>query len=523
MTEPEATFVHEPVNRRLQSIRLICVIPEADGLIKCKLKHVDLQSSQTPEYRALSYTWGPPHPVQKISLNNKLFLVRQNLYDFLEAFRIRLYRFQNCGHYGNETQWLWIDQICIDQSVVVERNHQVEMMSDIYRRASYVYVWLGRSDECIESVMKTIKADFRRYYDRDPIARELGRDKVAKQAKGFTSGPDDESSTSKLSGPVLKQFFGNPYWLRLWIVQEIMLARYIRVMCGETLLSWEELRRFCSSGLTHLPPEAAQAVPSQVLWLTQHALSGQQFTYPSLLHAFGTSGCENPRDKVYALQGVVRCESRPVVQYESSVYSVFRDAAEAMVDTAVRDMQVRNDADLTSINYMAPLKDVFLDAAALWMKELESAIHLEMIEALIILDNEMGVSAIYERSEERSHDLQGVQATWSRLAEVEEHQFLRKHRPQFKGVNNLQRYTAYSLLLDPWLPQSLIAQLRNHYGALINLHRKIMLDVFLDDTGNDLYYNKTGPLELYHRYNVGSPHCCCHWPCSRPADVHIIP
>jgi hypothetical protein len=44
-----------------------------------------------------------------------------------------------------------------------------------------------------------------------------------------------------------------------------MLARYIRVICGETLLSWEELRRFCSSGLKQLSPEAALTVPPQVI------------------------------------------------------------------------------------------------------------------------------------------------------------------------------------------------------------------------------------------------------------------
>jgi hypothetical protein len=59
------------------------------------------------------------------------------------------------------------------------------MMSDIYRRASYVYVWLGKSDDYIELAMKTIKADFRQYYDADHPTkrsgkrRKLSRDKEA--------------------------------------------------------------------------------------------------------------------------------------------------------------------------------------------------------------------------------------------------------------------------------------------------------------------------------------------------------
>ncbi|CAN9194910.1 unnamed protein product [Alternaria alternata] len=56
MTDSEVIFVYESVNRFLQEIRLICIIPEADGPIKCKLKRVNLQSNRTPDYRALSYT-----------------------------------------------------------------------------------------------------------------------------------------------------------------------------------------------------------------------------------------------------------------------------------------------------------------------------------------------------------------------------------------------------------------------------------------------------------------------------------
>jgi len=103
MTDSEVIFVHESVNRLLREIRLICIVPEADGPIKCKLKRVTLQSNKTPEYRALSYTWGAPDSVQKIAVNNQSFLVRQNLYNFLKAFRARLYQFQDCSNYENET------------------------------------------------------------------------------------------------------------------------------------------------------------------------------------------------------------------------------------------------------------------------------------------------------------------------------------------------------------------------------------------------------------------------------------
>ncbi len=43
-------------------------------------------------------------------------------------------------------QWLWIDQICIQQSSITERNHQVLMMCDIYTNAESVIVLLRNGD-----------------------------------------------------------------------------------------------------------------------------------------------------------------------------------------------------------------------------------------------------------------------------------------------------------------------------------------------------------------------------------------
>ncbi|CAN9240591.1 unnamed protein product [Alternaria alternata] len=531
MTDSEVIFVYESVNRFLQEIRLICIIPEADGPIKCKLKRVNLQSNRTPDYRALSYTWGAPDPVQKIAVNNQSFFVRQNLYDFLKAFRARLYRFQDCGNYENEVQWLWIDQICIDQSVVEERNHQVEMMSDIYRKASYVYVWLGKSDKWIELAMKTIKADFRHYYDANPATKRSGkrrkpsRDKVADQDNELISASGDESSRNELFEPALQRFFENSYWLRLWIVQEVMLARYIRVICGETLLSWEELRRFCSSGLKRLSSEAALAVPPQVIWLARHALSDKQFTYSSLLYAFGTSGCENPRDKVYALQGVVKRENRPLVRYESSVHDVFENAALAMFRTAKRDSLVRNGTDLGSINYMGPIKNVFLDAAALWRKEIEGVIHLEMIEAWIILRKEMGMDPIPEPPAERSRLLEAVRPVWSHLAHFHLRKFLAKNQLQSTYAEDLENNNLDNTildserLLDSERFEMLITQLRHHYEGLVDIFRATTDFVV---PPKPFYRNGVVGLSYPGLMTQFGKHSYCKWDCSQPAMGHII-
>ncbi|PVI04839.1 HET-domain-containing protein, partial [Periconia macrospinosa] len=138
------TFQHAPINTGARQIRLLNISPTADDdTLRCWIKVFDLDDLLTPDYRALSYTWGPPPAQSVMLLNEKPFLVRDNLYNFLYNFRARLVEYAGQRGFEEEVQWLWIDQICIDQSTTKERNHQVEMMSDIYRRANYVYVWLG--------------------------------------------------------------------------------------------------------------------------------------------------------------------------------------------------------------------------------------------------------------------------------------------------------------------------------------------------------------------------------------------
>ncbi|KAF2824444.1 HET-domain-containing protein, partial [Ophiobolus disseminans] len=85
-------------------------------------------------YRCLSYTWGESPAEHQILLNGDTFCVRKNLFEFLEiAVRLLSY------------DLLWVDAICIDQTNVTERGHQVKRMDIIYKGAVQVLIWLGNS------------------------------------------------------------------------------------------------------------------------------------------------------------------------------------------------------------------------------------------------------------------------------------------------------------------------------------------------------------------------------------------
>ncbi|RYN72964.1 hypothetical protein AA0117_g8168 [Alternaria alternata] len=428
MAGSSAAFVHEPINQAIQEIRLISIIPETTGPIRCNLTHVNLQSNPTPEYRALSYVWGPPSPVQEIQVNGHRFLVRQNLYDFIYAFRERLYKFRGGNGYEDEVQWLWIDQICINQALIGERNHQVKMMSDIYRRATYVYVWLGKPNGSTEATMKVLKCNYRRYHDSETLTKSS---KTSSKISGYGTSIRAEDS---ISLPALRHFFGNPYWLRLWIVQEIMLARYIRVMCGETLLSWDELKRFCSSTLPNVYSD--DVVPLQLKWLTDHALSARHYSYAELLLTFSASQCENPQDRVFGLQGLIPDAERAEIDYGKPANQIFCETARAFVDSANSMPQAPFNRSLEHLSYSGAKETFFSDATMILMQETEYDLRLHLVNVLMTLGDNMGMSCS-ERPDAKKMvlALEAIRAMWQEVASYCE----RMSSDDFVFLYNMQR------------------------------------------------------------------------------------
>jgi hypothetical protein len=108
-----------PLDRTNQTVRLIKLVSSPDPFITCSFSCFPL--SECPVYTALSYTWGEANPEKKIRIDGKQIRIRMNLWQFLHQMSSE----ERYGYY-------WIDAVCINQSDLDERNHQVNMMKDIY-------------------------------------------------------------------------------------------------------------------------------------------------------------------------------------------------------------------------------------------------------------------------------------------------------------------------------------------------------------------------------------------------------
>lgn len=168
-------------------------------------------------YDALSYTWGTPEKRHELWIGNSCLPISENLRAALLMLRD-----------ADLTRVIWVDAICINQDDVKERNHQVHIMKRIYSKAASVVVWLGPENQSSRAAMDLI------------IERNWpeGGDDALKRKKLL------ENNENNLKG--LSEIFQRSWWKRIWIVQEVVAARELVIMCGTDILPWAFVRRACN-------------------------------------------------------------------------------------------------------------------------------------------------------------------------------------------------------------------------------------------------------------------------------------
>jgi hypothetical protein len=307
----EKTSLYAPLDQASRSIRLIEIQPDhTETPIRCKFHIADL--SDYPHYTALSYTWGPPAPTQEIFINGYPVQIRANLWHAIRSIRKKVHAelsspisewvgFGDGKHlsYQWTPRYYWIDAICIQQSDVRERNHQVGIMGSIFSQAEVVLVWLGSecdgSTEAITEIQRGCNKD-------DNVVNNDDDDD-----ENNDNDDDDESDSESIGNfdPKIRKakiaLLNRSYWSRLWIVQEIVMASKRLVLCGDVVCSWTLLKRAVDR-LANKSTKAHCVVKAQGESILQRTPAE---TLVDLLWWFDGQECEDPRDKIYGLLGLL--------------------------------------------------------------------------------------------------------------------------------------------------------------------------------------------------------------------------
>ncbi|RSL91392.1 hypothetical protein CEP51_000329 [Fusarium floridanum] len=395
------------------SIRVLQVHPEEFenefdfySTPRCSLVVKDLDDD--PVYDALSYTWGCPVTVYSdasevssaaawaapsfdIICDGKPLSVTANLYAAILSWRLqssktgrRYCRILKGIKIVHPTRNIWIDQICINQSDLQERNSQVMLMGRIFKQSRLCLVWLGGDDQfsqtAIATMVKVLNVEAGTF-------SKLATGNMFETKLYHNIGME---SIEPWEWITLYAFLSRSWFWRSWVVQEAALSRQLSFVCGTTTFTFDHLRY-----LVHLLDKArcldfimvfAQALQGHSNTFTKQAeammaqdpgtrlyqpnpddqpndsilkylylIRTKVFGFKSFLYnptktlgpnhqglshvltPFKTTRATDPRDKVYAFLGLAEKLGQPGTlhpAYEKPIAEVFRDAIKFMLQSS---------------------------------------------------------------------------------------------------------------------------------------------------------------------------------------------
>lgn len=120
---------------------------------------------------------------------------------------------------------LWIDALCIDQQTMTERNSQVGIMGEIFSHASLVHMWLGNFS------LPPIELDHSLFSSLQIQNRHKTMERTDR---------DDNEILGKIRTHI-QTLLSQPWFTRIWAVQEIVLAKKAWIHVGYDRMPWETL------------------------------------------------------------------------------------------------------------------------------------------------------------------------------------------------------------------------------------------------------------------------------------------
>ncbi|KAK8023748.1 heterokaryon incompatibility protein-domain-containing protein [Apiospora rasikravindrae] len=327
------SYTYQPLGP--SQVRLLTLYPgDEPDEIRIRLRHVKLPptdsdidaNSETgdlslPEYEALSYTWGTSYSRRQRVLvetdedggsNGNLQFMLSITDNLAEAMR-------RIRHTAAANKTLWIDALCINQADTGEKSIQVPLMTVIYKSAVRVLVWLG--PECDNSALAMRLIEFtgaRVEVDWASYAYTgVDDDYEADVEAEFDTAFSDLANVDPVYSLLEREWFK-----RVWVRQEVFLARQAVVFCGTSAMGWADFRK----GALVLASEFFGIQKATSLMYLVGTFPIDWFEVRDVLKGLQ---CANPRDRVYGLLALIDTNDAglPEVDYSLSPAEVYTAVA----------------------------------------------------------------------------------------------------------------------------------------------------------------------------------------------------
>jgi hypothetical protein len=268
---------------------------DADAPLHFKFTCAHIESV-IAQHEAISYTWGEPkleYPLYVGDGTRVCIMVTRNLDKALRRLRHPTIR-----------RTLWADAVCINQRNVVEKAKQIPLMTEIYRSASRVLVWLDGGDDQ-ENGMKALNRWSR------PMGPTINKRAGYPHSRPWGSWIDDVQISA------ICQFLDLAWFSRLWVVQEVAMNADVVLICGASEITWHRFtialgicQRFKSRTLPGFDNEKLEALQIMVELWKHHSTPGndQRLESPKqsediwdLITSLRSYKCTDPVDRIFAL------------------------------------------------------------------------------------------------------------------------------------------------------------------------------------------------------------------------------
>ncbi|KAF2686360.1 hypothetical protein K458DRAFT_430202 [Lentithecium fluviatile CBS 122367] len=259
------------------AIRVLVLHPSlnsSDPLI-CTIRQARL-SDASLEYEAVSYTWGDIAQKRAIYFYDgaRELLVGENCHSVLWHLRRR-----------HGVRLLWIDAVCINQENLGERDRQVRIMDEVFKRAFNVTVFLGEQTTGSRVLFEELAAADRALSLGEDCNRPSPNDAIVQE---------------------LEALFRRPWFKRVWVLQEVCAKSFGTMMCGSASASFDALKHLYF-GYSQNWRVTKSCWPLALEWIYRppEELSTPQFTLWNRLYESRKCLATDPRDKVFALKSLI--------------------------------------------------------------------------------------------------------------------------------------------------------------------------------------------------------------------------
>jgi hypothetical protein len=227
-----------------QEIRILVLSPGAGRqplsgrVITRKLSHyIEALATGTTDndieaFEALSYAWESPRRHLSFTTQSGIIKVTASLALALQRLR-----------YTEQDRLLWADGICINQDDLDEREQQVRLMGDIYRSARRTVVFLGEGDESVAGIDMLVW--WWKYYIApygiNGRSVDASEERIGMKLSPLPENSEPPPPKSDERWLAARKIWLQPWFRRLWIVQEFVLARDVIFVFGVIEFPWQHL------------------------------------------------------------------------------------------------------------------------------------------------------------------------------------------------------------------------------------------------------------------------------------------